>query len=467
MSSAEKETQWRGHRDTSRRRLWGVLLVSLLLHLPFTPLAALAGIFGLLLGSPADDVPPAPPITAIPIELLNQEEASGEGAGGPATGETGGPPENPEVIVAEPAPKPKPKPKPREPEPTAEVEADAGVDDAGVDEQLAERAPLDGGADAGPGPAIADPVAASGTAKIADANANVRLLIYTERIRQHPLGGEVSRLLGAIEQWRGFFGPAGLDPIRDIDRILIAGSQLRDSSEVVAVLQHNVGSERVRAAVDALVSLDPYGGWVDAGVPAARAQADRAERLFVMPNDKIVVVTPPSAEKNVLAQARSIKGLPPPKEEEVATAYVVTPWRALIGLPFRLPRSIEWVRVKVETTASGGAVATLVMQDESEQAAADNAAYLERSISALSEINLGPLGALLGKQSHRFIQSVHFEPKDRQIHGHVTVTAAQLRTVLGMASSYAQNLAARRKPPPAGGAEPLPSRRQELEPSVP
>src|SRR5262245_63188848 len=54
-------TQWRGQADTADRRMRWLVLVSLLLHTPLTPLLALFGLFTWL-SNPPDEGPEAPPI---------------------------------------------------------------------------------------------------------------------------------------------------------------------------------------------------------------------------------------------------------------------------------------------------------------------------------------------------------------------------------------------------------------------
>src|SRR5688572_26239385 len=269
LTGVEAPTTWRGSSDTSRRRLIWWILFSLLLHSPFTPLAALFGLVAFLRPADSESDEPVDPITAIPIDLLEDMGPAGGAPPKPADPEPVAPKEDDsfkDLAVDEPKPEPRPKPKPERPA----ADADGGADPEAL-------ASADGGSEAGAagtGSSIGDPVALSGAAgRIADANANVRLIVYTERIRNQPLGPRVGMLLSQAPQWRDFFGPAGLDPIKDVDRILIAGPQLRDSSQVVAVLKYNVSEGRMRQALDAIVQRDPAnGGWLDAGVPAATAR---------------------------------------------------------------------------------------------------------------------------------------------------------------------------------------------------
>ncbi len=437
MQHVDPRPQWRGQRDTSRGRLWRALAVSVGVHAPLTPIAALFGLFGLL-GTPATvaDAPAVAPITAIPIDLIDDDR-------GPAGAAPSEPPsEEPAATSVEPAEDPfaalddEDDTKPPDP-PEAEA-PDAGSEPAVVD---GGALAADGGAEAGAGPAVGDPIAMSGAAgKVTDQNANVRLLIYNERIRNHPLGSRVGVLLGAAQQWKDFFGPTGLDPIKDVDRILIAGPQLRDSTEVVAVLELGSDPKKVKAAIDGLVKRDPKGGWLDAGVPAARARADGAERVFVMTSKNIVVVAPPSAADHALTLGGKIK-FPKPEGNEALSTYVVTPWRAFVGIPFPVPKSIAWVRMKITPTSDGGAVAVLVAEDATEQDAEKNAAELTRSINAVTQVKLGVIGAMFGKKEHRLIEPVTFTARGKQIHGTVVATPSQLGTLMNAISTYAEQLA--------------------------
>jgi hypothetical protein len=432
--------------------LWTWLLVSSALHAPLTPLVALLGLVGLL-DTRADDLPPAPPITEIPLDLL------------PADGPDPGAKAAAEKAAAEPGGAPVEAPP--EPKQAKAEEADAGAapSDSGTDSSDAEavaQAPVDGGAegrDKGAGEKIGDPVALSGAAgKIADANANIRLILYTERMRAHPLARRVGSMLSQAYQWRDFFGPSGIDPIQDVDRILIAGPELRDSSQVVAVMQYNVSDERMRAAVDALVQRDTNGAWLDAGAPAARARADRADRLFVMPAPNLIVVTPPSAERHALSLSRKTR-FPRAAGDEAVTAYIVKPSQSLRGLPLRLPASLKWLRIKASQAEGGGATVHIHGLDETPELAEHHAQMLEEGITAMSRLDLGLLGALLGKSQTQFIETVQFTSDGRNIRGELGLTEQQLGTIVDLLTQLMGGTPRRLSQPASDAAAEVPGSR--------
>jgi hypothetical protein len=409
----EAWSRWRGGADNDRRWLvWA--LVSAILHLPFTPLVGLLGLMGWFL-TQDPDIPEGPPITTIPIDLLDEETA-------PAAA-----PEPPPA-PAEPAASPAPAPDATKPPPREAPDAPPSAAPS------AAPAPKPSAEPPGAGAPIADPVSMSGGArKVVDPNANVRLIVDTEKLRSHPLGPRVGSLLSRVHQWRDFMGPTGVDPVRDIDRILIVGPQLRRTGDVVAVIQHSLGRARMRAAIDGLVTRDASGGaWLEADVPVARASADRAERYFVLPSERIVVVTPKSALEAAKAMTTALK-IPSLPGNQVATAYIATPHRAFIGMPLRVPESIRWARARVTPVEGGGVRVDIEAEDESAERAGVSAAALERDILQATQLDLGVLGMILGTRPQRFLEKIAFRSEGKRILGELLLTQKQLSSIFELA----------------------------------
>lgn len=407
-------------------------MVSLLLHVPFTPLGALWGLLSFTHRSSEGRAPDLGEIHAIPVDLLES---------GPAKAE----PAAPAVNAAAPAVAEPRKPKPRPAATDAGAPSDGGASDA---EDGKDAGPGDAGADSGP----TEPVALAGSAgKMADANANVRILVYTDAVRGQPLGARIGRLLASVPQWRDFFGPGGLDPIRDFDRILIAGPQLRDSSEVLAVLQYNVDEAKILAAVGDLVRRDPRGGsWLDAGVPAATARADRAPRVFVVsPRSKVAIVTPPSAATDAIRRAKGHLGFPPASGKQAVVAYVNTPWRMFIGVPFSVPKSLQSARLTLTPTERGGASITLQVKDVSpEQAQRDRdelwQAFRGNQFVPLLELATGRL-------------MVSLEAHESEVRGTIELSPQQVAFVLNLAEGwFAEHARIRSQRAGAPEAQPVP-----------
>src|SRR5688572_28139466 len=70
VTLVDEKTQWRGQPDTKRWRFYALVGLSMVLHSALTPLAALIGLLGLLGLSDPPPTAALPPITAIPIDLI-------------------------------------------------------------------------------------------------------------------------------------------------------------------------------------------------------------------------------------------------------------------------------------------------------------------------------------------------------------------------------------------------------------
>lgn len=384
------------------RRWWPWLLASLLLHLPFTPIGPLVGLLSLLLHL-RSDIPdePVEDLLGIPVELLTDPEV-------PAPTLAAAAPAEPEGVVVAP-----PKPKTRKPldkdAPDAGVPdagpllADAGLSDAGVPEAIADAAvadgglndagPLDGGpGDAGAGDAGApkpDPFAIAGDFPLAPkTNANVKIHLFTSALQNHPAGRAIAALLKSEPQWQDFLGPGGVDPIRDLSRIVIYGPQLADSSKIGVLLEYANDSEAVRLAVDALVKRTEGARWATENKkPVAYVKAADADRVIIFFPGKIIAIVPPGPVQTQLIAAKKAPSLPKGTDDSVVfqgslrTPHRVKPIRRM-GV--EIPQSIAEARLFVSTLRNGGATLRLEMVDESAEAAAAHLVDLERQISVLT-----------------------------------------------------------------------------------
>ena len=146
-------------------------------------------------------------------------------------------------------------------------------------------------------------------------------------------------------------------------------------------------------------------------------------------------MTPPSAAENAMKVGRrfTLKGA---TGNEYATGKLVTPWRAFrgTGVPFDIPKSIEWARFKLTPDERGGAILEMVAKDENADAASEHAEYLQRAVSAATELNLGILGALIGGTGrHKFAERVVVSAKGDEIYGSIQFTQRQLGEILDFA----------------------------------
>ncbi|MEO7331847.1 MAG: hypothetical protein ABI193_24945 [Minicystis sp.] len=360
------------------------LIVALLLHAPLIPTGVGAWL-RLFLGAQSrgyDDID-ASAIIPIDLDLGGDPGAAPSGAviaaeGSSAPGaldDKGTAPSDAGVDAA--------------PAATTDAGSDAGSD-AGAPRKRPDppdAAPPDAGPppDAG-APALRDPISAAGAVgKISAKDANVQVLISSKVLRKHPLGASFSRLLLLLPSWRQFFADSPIDPIRDLDHVLITAPRFRDdSSKMVAVMDFNLPEAKIKAAIDSVVTRT-NGEWMsDTPVPAARARIAAGDRIFaIVPGKKLLVVLPLDA-KDQLAGLKQTKGF-----RNSATGIVislVTPSRAFAGL-FPVPESIKSLRVLVTPTADGGADVALEAVDKSPEEAQKHAADLTQAIEQVRVID--------------------------------------------------------------------------------
>lgn len=441
--------EWRGEANTVRRPAGLALLLALVAHLPLTPLGALAGLVALLAQTEMAAAPPPPQLNEIPIDFMPDDRgARAAPAAAPAPAPTAQERDEPDQDDEPSAPAPRVGGRRRDLARDAGADAPDDAAPAPSASAAASAAPSASPApSAPPGPASSSspaglgagsPVALAGSAgRIADGNANVQVVIHSRVLRKHPLADRVGSALSLAYQWREFFGPTGLDPIRDVDQLLLAGPQFRVSDEVVAVLRYNVQEERMHRAIDALVTSDPeHGRWVDERV--ARVAADRAERVVALASPGIAVVAPVALEAKVRALPRDLRfsaGGP----HEALSASVVTPSRALVGLPFKLSDSISRVDLRIDLTESGGATVTLRGVDSDAEAAARDARSVQDQLRALTEIK-GVLAVLTGGR-RQLLDEISFHAEGNLVLGTVTASAEQLRYLVGLIANIAREVA--------------------------
>lgn len=396
-----------------------MLGASLAVHVLFTPLPALLGLLALLpLG--ASDLPPEEALDAIPVDLFEDAPPDPEPPAAP-----------PSPAQAAPAlPTPEDPKEPSAPKPTAPAEAP-------------KAAPNDEAPKTEEEPSARDPLAMEGSVvgKLAGSNANVRLVIHTAPIGEHPDGARIAELLRRTPQWADFFGPAEVDPILDVDRVEITGTELRSSKNIAAVVQHHVSKGRIDAALEALVAR--AGSWVDKDARLVRIEADGAERVLRAPNDHIVVVAPPSAERSVRKLPKNAR-LPSGAPGVAVDAFVKKPAETLRGLRVKLPASLASAAAEVRATATGGVEILLHVEDSEPELASEHARELETLVRKATEVDfsrMGAFGALaafaFGGSKTKLVETVTFEEKGKgRIEGRLVLTRKQLATLLDLLDGF-------------------------------
>jgi hypothetical protein len=233
--------------------------------------------------------------------------------------------------------------------------------------------------DAGAGPSVQDPLSlVGGLRRAVEARPNVSLVLWFSTIRDHPLGSLVGSLLVCIPQWRDFIGDV-VDPLQDLDGVMMVGPQLRDSSKITVFAQARIDDDRMQR-VFAAVARRPGGKIlpVPAGMRAVQFHADRADRVALTHPRNMIIVTPPDG----FEQLRDLKGplsLPAGKGHALS-ASLVTPSRPARALGLRLPESLRAVRIDVSAATDGGINVSVEFDDESPSAAEEHAPQITEQV---------------------------------------------------------------------------------------
>ena len=420
-----KGTRGRGPGDTRRprrsRAFALALAVSLLAHLPLVPTRLGEWVRMALSREGSDYDDDAGALIPIDLDLLGKEPV----------------PEAPRAPI-EPSPRPVRGPS----------ETDAS--DAGPPARTRPRPPpepLDGGPDAGPDagppPPVRDPLSAAGGAgKIAAKDPNVQVLIAGKVLRKHELGRWFSRLLLTIPEWHGFFEGSPIDPIQDLDHLLITGPRLRsDSTRMVAVMDVNMPAARVEEALDQLVHRAGGVFLEDAPFTAARARVGGAQRVFAwLPQKRLLVVLPEEAMDQLgrLEQAKPFRS-----SAEGVVISLITPSRPFRDF-FPIAESVRWLRFSVTPVADGGADVAIEAGDRSAGEAARDAAAMTRDFDLRRKVDL------LGLTSMEIVDRIDFVAVGDVIRGRVHVPANKLRLLM----AYIEQKAMERYDGGAGAAPP-------------
>ena len=182
-------------------------------------------------------------------------------------------------------------------------EPDAGTD-AGTD------ADTDAGTDADKAPdSPALPVSRSvlsGPSRIPP-GAQLALRVDLKRVRESPLAPDVTRFLQGVPDWQLLLEGSGIDPVEDLDRLLVATPNLRRSKLVLAG-QHRRGEGFARKSVKRLAnSRGKAVRWERrAGVPTAPwHNRDQTARTIALLSPRHFSITRQQDLERVLAMAKA------------------------------------------------------------------------------------------------------------------------------------------------------------------
>jgi hypothetical protein len=188
---------------------------------------------------------------------------------------------------------------------------------------------------------------------------NVVLGVNVSLIRKHPVGARMGPILQQIPQWKDFLKGAQspVDPIRDTDWILIYGPSLIHTDKDAVLVRYNVSDEAVDLTIGSISKTYDKGGPFDAGVPGVKASlgyADNAQRVFLRPQSKLLVIVPPSHAREAALTFR--KQVPRGPSATEAMRLIVHNPANQISIPgLKFSTSLTEIRLWIVPRADGGA----------------------------------------------------------------------------------------------------------------
>jgi hypothetical protein len=284
---------------------------------------------------------------------------------------------------------------------------------------------------------------------------NVVLGVNVAVVRKHPIGARMGPILQAIPQWKDFMrgAQAPVDPIRDTEWILIYGPSLIHTEKDAVLVRYNVSDDAVDATIAGIARSYDKGGPLDAGVPGVTASlgfADNAQRAFLRPRSKLLVIVPPSHASQF---ARAYKSSMPrgPSAAEAMRLIVHNPANQISIPNLRFPQSLTEIRLWIIPRADGGADVFAEGDCTDEAAAVDTA---EKLTEVLKRVNsLGVRFATRGLLNNAVVT-----PEGSRIKLHVLANAEQLEAILQLtAASVNAQVAPPSNAGGGGGSGPSPT----------
>ncbi len=368
-----------------------------------------------------------------------------------------------------------PLPTPPPPEETSATEGqggaspgqglDAGVPmDAGGDggrPDAGRRRRRDAGADGGL--AVAEGPGGDGGSPVAflPAGAQIALRIDMDRIRASPLRAEVEQLLAAIPDWEAVLGGSGIEPVRDLSRVLIATPNFQRANIVVAGALSDVAppprevAERVAAASGHTLE------WTDEnGIASAPFYSpDGADRRVAILDARHVVLSRPEDLERVLAIAAARTTDPNTDRADALLSMnegeaVSVEVEGLAAFVRRSPCEVaRRARLSMVQAEDGVTIEGVAYFDTAEHAESARQCFDDLRVRAAAN----PLVQIMGFSVPLY--EIELSAEDGVLHAHGALSQDQLRRIMEMLRGMLTPppRAPHVVPPPSSTAPPQPS----------
>jgi hypothetical protein len=258
--------------------------------------------------------------------------------------------------------------------------------------------------------------------------AEIGTFVYMDRVRKHKLAPRLAAMPGVGDIFEG----TGIEPLRDVDRAYVASKNATDREAVIAVVEHHVKPDKVKGAMQALITKSGSdGAWLDGyPVPAARVSVRGRKSVVLAVNDTILVVTSEAYAKGA-AELRTSGGLPDPDGAAAVVSSANNPSETLKArYAPAIPPTIQHGTAEVTLSKDGGAFVTIVGQSTTPEQARADAAELTRNVDEATSVKVSVLRI-------RMFEPIAFVAEGDQVKGERKVSRAELERLVGLAGMFA------------------------------
>ncbi|MCB9591887.1 MAG: hypothetical protein H6719_04055 [Sandaracinaceae bacterium] len=353
------------------------------------------------------------------------------------------------------------------------VPQDAGPPDAGPPRRRRDAGPPEGVAEADEGEGTGDQAGEGRGVAFLPAGAQIALRLDVERIRRSPLGPDVRALLAAMPDWQALLEGSEIDPLQDLDRLLVATPNLQRSRLIVAG-RVTADADAIRAAAERLAAGagQPLTWRTESGVEVARwYNHDDTERVVAIIGPRHFVLCRPEDLPRVMAVARNRAA-----EEDDEGAPTEHPADALLsmgegeGLSLEVEGARQFAQARGRTRGPIEMVPTEIRLALSELPAdaiaarsrwtyedADRAGTAAGYWDGMREAyGHNVITAVLGIAP--ILQRATIEAEDDHFQGNVDLQVAEMRRLLALTRGFFEDRARAQQraanPPPSPGPEP-------------
>jgi len=324
----------------------------------------------------------------------------------------------------------------------ADTDADTGAD-AGTDADTDAGTDADADADSFP---VASPTL-SGPSRIPP-GAQLALRVDLRRVRESPLGADVTAFLLGVPDWQLLLDGSGIDPVADLDRLLVATPNLQRSKLVLAG-RHRRGEGFARKSVKRLARARGKSvRWRRRfGVPtAAWHNLDQTPRTIALLSvehfsisrrqdlERVLAMAQArelrDAKKEGLVAARGPDALLSMGPDEAISLEVEGVHRFVIGSIKHVPLR---VRLAVRETGADEATVSVLATYESDELGKEASEYWKKVATFYSQQLIMSLAGF-GKTLRR----MEFTPDDNRIQVSFKLNADQIRFILSYAEGRLQ-----------------------------